>query len=463
MTSTSHLEAPTRPETVVHRLKARLANHALWDASFIFVPPLLASLCGVYFLVRGAWVSAPIGSGIALSTLGLGVFLITLRYRKRIPKLFQTAQLVDQRAGAKDHFLTLATIDQANCNEPLLSRLRRDTEELACQVDLKHDFRYKVKASTYGSVGSSLIALLLLYLLLLPAGALLHPEPTSQRLRQLADDLAQAPQLRGLSEQFKNLATKLEDPKVQPEEQQAAVQELKQKIEDQQKKTDPYHHHDLLSKAADELAGAEKQRSASGQKRQDNQSQGGGNIQSNLPKAGEGKGKQSQGGGADGQGKMSAQASKDLEQGNSAQGDPKQPGQEQIHPQQGDTKENQPDPNRPGKEPKEEQRDKNQGASKEGSGKNQASEEPPQSAPPAERFYQAGEGKNGLKGARYVTVRLPEDVAAISKAENKATREGTGRQGRAQVPVSNVPLPAQVPNTATEKQHIPIEYRGIIR
>jgi hypothetical protein len=29
--------------------------------------------------------------------------------------------------------------------------------------------------------------------------------------------------------------------------------------------------------------------------------------------------------------------------------------------------------------------------------------------------------------------------------------------------VSNVPLPAQIPNSPTEKQQLPIEYRGIIR
>jgi hypothetical protein len=31
------------------------------------------------------------------------------------------------------------------------------------------------------------------------------------------------------------------------------------------------------------------------------------------------------------------------------------------------------------------------------------------------------------------------------------------------VPVSNAPLPAHLPNAPTERQHLPIEYRGIIR
>ncbi|HYJ16225.1 MAG TPA: hypothetical protein VE170_12095, partial [Candidatus Limnocylindria bacterium] len=105
-----------------------------------------------------------------------------------------------------------------------------------------------------------------------------------------------------------------------------------------------------------------------------------------------------------------------------------------------------------------------QGPEKDGAGKNQASEEPPQGAPPAERFYKAGEGKEGIKGAGYVTVQLPEDLAADSKGQGKPTKAGaTGNRARPQVPVSNAPLPAHVPNAPTEKQQMPIEYRGIIR
>ena len=464
MASSSHLEELTRPETVVLRLRAQLGNHALWDAILILLPPVLASLWATYFLVQGAWVSPLVGTAIAILANGFGALAVTLRYRKRIPKLPQAAQLVDKRAGAKDHFLTLATIDPANCPEPLLSRLRQDAEELVGRVELTRDFPYKVKTPMYWSAGSSLIALLLLYFLLPVAGAMIHPVSTSQRLRQLAEKMAQAPQLKELAEPLKTLAAKLEDTKIQPEEKQAAVKELEQKIAERRKQEDEKKNRDLLSQAADELKGVEQQQSAGGQEQQKNQSQGGGNLQSNLPKEGQGEGKQSQGGGgADGEGQMSAQSSKEMEQGKSAQGNPKEPGQDKNQQHQGDANGNQPDPNQPGKELNKDRADKGQGGSKEGSGKNQSSEEPPQSAPPAERFYQAGEGKDGLKGARYVTVQLPEEVAADGKGESKATKEGTGKQRRSQVPVSNVPLPAHVPNAPAEKQQMPIEYRGIIR
>jgi hypothetical protein len=43
------------------------------------------------------------------------------------------------------------------------------------------------------------------------------------------------------------------------------------------------------------------------------------------------------------------------------------------------------------------------------------------------------------------------------------TKESKDNRIGAKVPVSNVPLPAHVPNAPTEKQQVPIEYRGIIR
>ena len=53
--------------------------------------------------------------------------------------------------------------------------------------------------------------------------------------------------------------------------------------------------------------------------------------------------------------------------------------------------------------------------------------------------------------------------AADAKGESRAAKESKGIRARPQVPVSNAPLPAHVPNAPTEKQQVPIEYRGIIR
>jgi len=161
---------------------------------------------------------------------------------------------------------------------------------------------------------------------------------------------------------------------------------------------------------------------------------------------------------------MNRQLSTELQQGKTAQGNPKEPGSEKNQ-QPGDAKQdNQPDPSRSGKEQNKEQMGKTEGGSKDGAGKEKSSEEPPpQGVSPAERFYKGGEGKEGIKNARYVTVQLPEEIAAEGKGESRATKESKGSRARTQVPVSNVPLPAHVPNAPSEKQQVPIEYRGMIR
>jgi hypothetical protein len=97
-------------------------------------------------------------------------------------------------------------------------------------------------------------------------------------------------------------------------------------------------------------------------------------------------------------------------------------------------------------------------------GKNKQSEEIPRGAPPAERFSRPGEqGNEGIKGARYVTVQLPEDVAADSKGETTGAKDSKNNRVGPKLPVSNVPLPAHVADAPTEKQQVPLEYRELIR
>ena len=463
MAPPSHLEAQARAETLVGRLVARLGRHALGDALLTFLPPVSVLLYAVLVLSRAVWFSFSAAMAMAFVTIALAILAIAWRYRCTLATAANAARLIDERAGAKDHFLTLATLDASVHAPSLIAQLRRQSDQLASAIDLKRDFSYQLKPAAYRSIGASLIAALLLFFLLPVADSLMHPPSVQQRLRQLAEKMAQAPRLKELSRQLKALAAQLDDPKLAPEEKQAAVQELEKQIAEQQKKEDEKNNRDMLAQAQSELKDSQQQQSAGGQEQQKDQQSGGGNLQNNLPKDGQGEGKQSQGNGGDGKGESSAQANKDMQQGKQAAGNPKEAGQEKTQMAQGDAKGNQPDPNQPGKEQNKNQSDKNQGGSKEGSGKNQSSEEPPQGAPPSERFYKTGEGKEGLKGARYVTVQLPEDVAAESKGESAATKESKGGRARPQVPVSNAPLAAHVPNAPSEKQQMPIEYRGIIR
>jgi hypothetical protein len=459
----SRLYDRERPENLVFRLVAQLSHHALWDSLLIFLPPVLALIYGAVVLSHAAWISDLASFLVIAVAVGLGVLVVLVRYRPLIPSVSSAAQLVDQRSGANDRFLTLATIEPTHAPALLIARLSQETAGFMERVELKRDFPYKLKRSACWSFGMSLIAAILIHFLVPLAEPGTHTLPVRQRLSGLAEKMAQKPGLNGLAQELKTLAAKLEDPKIHQEEKQALAQEIEKKIEEQQKKEEQQENRDLLGEAASTLKGIEKEQSASGQDQQKDQQKGGGGIQSNLPQKGQGDSKQSEGGEGQSKSDPSMQPSKDMQSGNSTQGNPKQPDQEKNQQQSADAKGDQSNPNQPGNEQSKEKIGKSQGALKEGAGKDKASEEPPQGAPPAERFYKAGEGKEGISGARYVTVQLPEEVAADSKGASRATKESKGTRARPQVPLSNVPLPAHVPNAPAEKQQLPIEYRGIIR
>ena len=463
MAETFHHGERARPEALIHRLRARIGRHALWDSLLIFVSPILILLYAVGYFAQIGRLGVITAVIIALSASGFAVLAVTLRGRLRMPQLFKAARLVDEHTGAKDHFLTVATIDPAAHSPDLVARLHQDTETYASRVELRRDFPYKPKRSAAWSAGGSILALLLLAFFLPKAGLLLQRDSAPQRLNEIADQLAKVAGLNELSQELKTLAAQLDDPKLQAEEKRAAVEKLEQMIADRQRQEEEKKNRDMLSQAASALRDLEEQQSSDGTEPQSAQSKSGGNLQSNLPQDGKGESKQSKGSGGDGKGEMSAQMDKHIQEGKSAQGNPKEPAPNKNQERESGAQGNQPDPNRAGKESSKNDSFKGQGGSKEGSGKNQASEEPPQSAPPAERFYQAGEGKEGIKGARYITVQLPEDVVAESKGGSAPAKESKNNRARAPIPVSNAPLPAHVPNAPLEKQQMPIEYRGIIR
>jgi len=62
-----------------------------------------------------------------------------------------------------------------------------------------------------------------------------------------------------------------------------------------------------------------------------------------------------------------------------------------------------------------------------------------------------------------VTVQLPEEIAADSSGVTAASKDGKESKNRPKVPISNVPLPAHLPEAPAEKQRMPLEYRDVIR
>lgn len=454
------LEPPVR---LVKDVAERLRRHALWDSLAVIFPPVLALIYGAVTLYRAAMVNDSAFFFAVVIAAGGGLLGVVLRFRSRIPSLPSAARLIDQKSGAKDRFLTLATIDPAGYLPSIFARLRLETFDFVERIDLPRDFPLKLKRSRWWLfLGSILIATLIHFLLPL-AGPMIHVVPVQQRIRQLADEMSQRTGLKGLAHQLRMLAAKLEDPNVPRENKQAMSEDMQKEIEKEQAKEEQKDNRDLLGQAASTLKGLEEQQSSEGQEQRTDQEKGGGGIQSKLPQDGQGEGKQSQGSGGEGKKDSNAQLSKATHQDKTAQGEPKEPGQDQNQKHQGDTKGNQPDQSQPGKNQDDQKTGKDQGGSREGAGKNQASDEPPQGTPPTERFYKAGEGKAGLKDARYVTVQLPEDITAESRGEGMVAKGSKGNRVGAKVPVSNVPLPAQIPNSPTEKQQLPIEYRGIIR
>ena len=455
------------PERLVSRLVAQLRHQALWDSLLCFSPPLLVLIYIAGYLYHGAWVGPLTALLVTLVAIGVGILVVTLHYRPLVPSVAKASRLVDACTGAKDRFLTLTTIDPARGPAELIARLRTETAGFLDRIELRRDFSYQVKNSFYASSIVSVLALLLFHLLMSAA----HSTSTSllahQRLRELAEKMAERPRLTEIARSLQKLVAKLEDPKVAREEKQTLIEETQKKVGEQQKKEEQKDDRDLLGQAASTLKNLEQQ-SGAGQE-QKNQEKGGGGMQSNMPQEGQGEGKPSPGGGGEQKGEMSAQLSKDMQQGKTAQGDPKEQSGEKNSQRQGDGKSNQPDPNRPdpnkpGMEKGKDSAGKTQGGGDDKGGRGKTSEEIPQGAPPADRFHQAGEqGREGIKGARYVTVQLPEEVAAETKGEKHGNKDAKGNRVGSKVPVSNVPLPAHVPDAPTETQHMPLEYRGVIR
>lgn len=461
MEAPNKISARNAPELFILGLVKRLSHHALWNALALFLPPLAAIVYCLSYLLLNDWISPLVSLVVGLAALGLGALAIIIRYRPKIPSVRAVARLIDDRTGAKDRFLTLATLAATKSNSSMVSRLRAEASGLQSRIAIRHEFPYRINRHVYTSLVVSLAAALLFQLLLPLAHSKLRFHPDHERLSELAQRMAMRPGLEELARSLEKLAGEFKDPKLLPEEKQRLVKEEHKKIMEQLKKTNQQQDRDLLSQAAGTLEGLEQQ-SGDGERKKDQKS--GGGIQSNLPQKGKPQGNDGGGSGAN-KGDPSAELSNELDQGKLAHGDTK--GQGDANNTGGDKNGadgNQRDPNRPGKDPSQERPGKLEGGKDEGLARSKVSEEIPQGGPPAERFCKPGEGEcQGLKGAGYVTVQLPEALAAEGKSGGDKRDSNGKRAPRSQISVSNVPLPKHSPDAPTEKQQMPLEYRGIIR
>ena len=443
-------------EPLIGGLLARLKNHAICDLLLIVLPLLLFVVYSLIYLYRAGLVGEFGFLLLGLSAVSLSL-VAAIFFRPRLPTVRSAARLLDERTNAKERFVTLATVNPSS-SPVFFSRLRQEAAAYLNRIQIQQEFPYKLKRSFYGSLMVSAVAAILLHLLLPIVQSTIHPVSVPERIRDLAREMLQHPRLSAVARGLETLVSKLEDPKASKSEQQTVVQDMEKKIEDQRKQESQKEERDLLGQAASTLKGLDKQ-SGGGSDQQKDQDKGGG-IQSNLPQQGQGESKQSQGSGGDSKGEINAQMSKEMQQGKTAQGDAKGEASDKNQQMKGQDKNQRGDPDKSEGDKNKETAGKMPSKSQQPGGNSRASEEIPKGSPPPDRL--GGEGKTGIKDARYVTVQLPEEAGADSKGESRPGKESNAARSRPKFPVSNVPLPARVPDAPAEVQQMPLEYRGMI-
>lgn len=446
------------PEDFVHRLVRHLRNHVVSDSLLTFSPPVLALLYLLAVVYREAWIPALPLLLLAFGVIVIGLLAVILRIRPQVLSMPAAARLVDDKAEAKDRFITLATVELSPSSEAMLARLRREAMGMLSRVEIRRDFPYQLKRPFYWSTIGSLAVILLFHLLVNSSLTKSGVSP-QQRIRDLAEQMTHRPPLAEIARGLKSLADKLDNLQVASEEKQSLIDEMQEQIERQQDREQEQDNQNLLSDASSTLKSLEQE---TGGGSQQEQKKDGGGVQSNASQEGQGEGKTSQGGGGDSKGELSAQLNPEMKDGKSAQGDPQGKGREKNLGDQKQQKADQSDPSNP-----EKTTDESAGKMKQNSegrsGKNR-SEEMPKDGPPAERYRQPGEqGPDGIKGAKYVTVQLPEEIVADSSGTTTSSKDGKEIRNRPKLPISNVPLPAHVPEAPAEKQRMPLEYRDLIR
>src|SRR5215467_4396754 len=297
------------PEQRVGRLAARLRNHRLWDSLLIFLPPLLVATYLAIVLYNFAWIAPLTFYLLSGAMLGVGLLAVVVRTRRLIPSVPLAARLVDEKAEAKDRFLTLATIDVALWPGALVERLRNEAAAFLERIDLRREFPYRIKRSFYWSFLFSLIAATLFHLSVPLIGSTRNQAPAYDTLSKVAAKMAKRPPLSALAHELSTLAMKLQDPKLAEQEKQTLIHKVLEQVETQQRKEHEKESRALLGEASSALQGLEQQ-SAQGQK--EDTEKGDGGAQSASSQQGQGEGKQ---GGGDSKGELNAQRSKDMQQG----------------------------------------------------------------------------------------------------------------------------------------------------
>ncbi|MFQ5850208.1 MAG: hypothetical protein ACE5JU_06415 [Candidatus Binatia bacterium] len=435
------------PEDLVAGLLIRLKRHGLWDSILIFFSPLLAFFYFGFFLLYSGLITTE--ALIFSVAAGLGVALaLIFHYGRTAASTFSAARLIDDRVDGKDRFVTLATINPSASPSFLIDRLRDEAKRLLHRVNLESDFPYRLKRRFLFSLAGSLSVVILFHLLLQTALFSSPHDPSVEELAVLAQQLSQVPRFSQLARGLNELAVRIRQQDLSSTDRASLIRELLRRIEDQlvRERGAGEGRGASLSQAATALRGLEE-------RVEKGEGQGGGGLRTSLPNEREDRGKElSIGEEGEGRGELAAWVIRKL-RGESAHDQTKGAGREKGASELG---------GRGGLRDKEKGRDKEGMAQWEGEGRGGKSEKKVPRGKVPERFLQPGEaGEKGIKGARFVIVELPEGVAPSSPS---GIAEGSKRPFRPKVPVGNIPLPRSTgPDAPPEKQHVPLEYRGLIR
>jgi len=451
MEKSSVQTAPGSPERLVGHLVSHLERHRLWDSLLLCIPPFLVFSSLMIFLYHSAWVARGSLIFVSAAVLGMALLLGLWRCRAAAPSVRIAARLIDERVEGKERFVTLATVDPSVCPSSLLARLRHEAAGLLHRLDPDRDFPYLVKRSFFQSLIGSLSAILL-FLLLLQIPSFFTPSaPRDNELALLAQKLSQVPRFSELARSLETLALRLREGARTSVEQRSLIQEVLKQLASQLAAEQQLGGtaSDLLNQAANALRELEQglegdqQRGAGGRKEQLS-----GEREGDRKETGKGMREERQG-------ELSGVGGKELKEGQPERGEKQEAGKQQAEKDQskgesdGKGREKSGEVKGMGKE------------EKEGKGSKNVGEEIPRGKA-AERFLKPGEeGEKGVKGARFVTVQLPEEESG-----GQSGQSGPGNRGkmRPKVPVSNVPLQRpDSPNASPEKQPLPLEYRGLIR
>jgi len=435
------------PEKLVDRLLVRLKRHALRDSLFSYFPPLIVFSYIAGFLYSFALITLQTLIIVAAAVLVVALLITILRPRPNALSLPLAARMVDRRVEGKDRFVTLATIDPSMHPPSLVSRLRREANRLLHRIDIKKDFPYRVKGTSWASWITSLVVVLLFHSLL-QTTSLFTPQATS--LKELVVKLSQVPQFSELARSLEVMEARIQKEDLAGEEKRALIQDRLEKVRNQLavEKQNRGSRKELLSQTADSLRGME-------QDLDKGQEKGSGELKTDLPEEREGEGKESTNeDGREGQGQSKPSGSDDLKREETVQEKIQEAGRKQGDRDKGT-------------------RDRVKGQEETGreiaglakgdlqrEGTQSRGDEIPR-GPVPERFLKPGEqGEVGIKGARFVTVQLPEEETESRSGEGPGKR----RKLRSKISVSNVPLRRpDTPDAIIEKQPVPLEYRGLIR